>query len=247
MNWAIALLAALVGYGFGAISFARIVANRVIPGEDISSTEFEIPGSEKKMVMKSVSATSLSAREGPKSGCVTSILDMLKAAVPMLIFRFLFPEQPYDLIAGVTAVVGHNFPIQHNFKGGRGLSPIMGGFLVIDWLVVPVAFIASNIFGLVIFKDVLIAYMGFVVFAIPWFWFRFGDVPTMLYAVAVTVLFLFASRFELTQYFALKRAGEFDKAGDFLSSLENSDMGRPIKYMRKYGLIKDKKAEVNES
>jgi acyl phosphate:glycerol-3-phosphate acyltransferase len=246
MNWAIALLAAMVGYGFGAISFARVVANRVVPGEDISSTEFDIPGSDQKMVLRSVSATSLSMRKGPGAGCITSILDMVKASFPMLLFRFVFPEQPYYLIVGVTAVLGHNFPVQHKFKGGRGLSPIIGGLFVIDWLVVPVALIVSNIIGLAVLKDVVLAYIGFLVVVIPWVWFRFGDIPTLLYALAINILFLWASRPELTQYFALKRSGEIDKAGDFLANLEQTDMGRPIKYMRKYGLIKEKKAEGGE-
>lgn len=241
MNLGIALLAVVVGYVFGAISFARIVARWAVPGEDISSTTFDVPGVEAKMVMYSVSATSLSTRKGPKVGCLVGILDMLKAAVPMLIFRYAFPGQPYDLFAAFFAVVGHNFPVQHNFKGGRGLSPIMGSLFVIDWLSIPFAMVVGNLFGLVVLRDVLAAYVGFVVLQIPWMWYRFGDFWHVAYAFAVTALFIVSMRPELKQYMAIKRDGTMDDM-DMWKTLEHTDMGRPIKYLKKYGLFRGKES-----
>ena len=241
MNLGLALLAIVVGYAFGAISFARIVARWVAPDEDITSTTFEVPGVNTKVVMTSVSATSLSTRKGPKVGCIVAILDIAKAAVPMLIFRYYYPDQPYDLFAALFTVIGHNFPIQHQFKGGRGLSPIMGSLFVIDWLSIPFAMIVGNVLGLAVLRDVLAAYMGFVILQIPWMWFRFGDFWHVAYAVAISAVFIFAMRPELKQYIAIKRDGTMNDI-DMMETLENTDMGRPIKYLRKYGLLGKKES-----
>ncbi|MEM7111253.1 MAG: glycerol-3-phosphate acyltransferase [Chloroflexota bacterium] len=238
MEWSIAILAAVVGYAFGSISFARILARIFLPGEDISQTEFDIPGSDQKFVMESVSATSLSARKGPKAGCSTGILDMVKAAVPILGFRYFYPEADYFLLTAVFTVIGHNFPIQHRFKGGRGLSPIIGGMFVIDWLFVPISFILSNLFGLAIVRDMFVGYTSFVVLLIPWVWYRFNDPAYILYAVAINIVFWVSMRPELTMYLKYKRSGEINRS-DFLQSLEGTDAGRAIKYARKYGLLKD--------
>lgn len=238
MTWSIALLAAIVGYAFGSISFARLMARIFVPGEDISRTEFDIPGSENKFVLESVSATSLSARKGPKAGCSTGILDMLKAAIPVLGFRYFFPEANYFLLTAVFTIIGHNFPIQHRFKGGRGISPIIGGMFVIDWLFVPVSFLLSNVLGLVIVRDMFVGYTSFVVLLILWVWFRFNDPAYLLYAIAINVVFWVSMRPELAMYLKYRRSGEINRS-EFLKSLEGTDAGRAIKYARKYGLLKE--------
>ena len=81
-----AITAAFVGYLLGAISFARLVAKFAVPDKDISHTALEIPGKDIKIDMTSVSATSVMMHTGPKFGCMTSILDMVKVTAPTLFF-----------------------------------------------------------------------------------------------------------------------------------------------------------------
>lgn len=243
MNIGTALLAALVGYLAGTISFTRLIARFIIPDEDISSTEFDVPNYDKPLVLTSVSPTALSKRKGPKAGCSASILDMLKAAFPTFIFMRLFPDQPYFLIAAATAIVGHNWPVQHQFAGGRGLSPMIGGLFIIDFWSLPFAFITGNLLGLGLMRDVVLAYIGFTAMLIPYMLVRFFNHATISvwwfvgYAVWATAVFLYASRSELSQYIKIKRSGALDDQEDFIAGLEETDMGRPIKYMRKYGFF----------
>lgn len=242
MNFLIALIAAGAGYAFGSISFARIVANWVIPGEDINVTEIKSPGNDQIFEMSSVSATSISFRKGPKYGCLTSILDIFKATVPVLFFRLAFPSDAYFLIAAVTSVVGHNFPLQYRFKGGRGISPILGGLIVVDFLAIPVTLILSTTIGLAVFRDVLIAYTGFVPLLIFWFWLRFDEPAYLLYALSINLVFWLAMWPELNQYIRFKRSRDRAQEQDFWAQLESTDMGRPIKHLRRFGLRKDNKS-----
>lgn len=248
MNIPITLLAALIGYLAGCISFTRIIAHFAMPDEDITRTEFDIPNQDKKIVMTSVSPTALSKRSGPKLGCSASILDMVKAAVPTLIFLSLYPNQPYFIIAAAAAVAGHNWPIQHRFVGGRGLSPIIGGLAIIDFWSVPIALILGNVLGLFVLRDVVAAYVGFVVLLIPYMAIRFwegGAVSVgwyVAYGVWATAVFIYSSRGELSQYLEVKRSGALDDQEAFLEGLEETDMGRPIKYMRKYGFFGGEKS-----
>ncbi|MGD2048078.1 MAG: glycerol-3-phosphate acyltransferase [Chloroflexota bacterium] len=245
MDLLITLIAAVVGYILGSISFARIVANWVVPGEDITKTEIKSPVGDQVFEMTSVSATSISFRRGPKYGCLIGLLDILKATIPVLFFKLAFPNDFYFLITAVMCVVGHNFPLQHRFKGGRGVSPILGGLIVVDFLAVPVTLILSIGLGLVVFRDVLIAYTGFIPLLVLWFWLRFDEPAYLLYALAINFVFWPAMWPELIQYIQVKRSGDRAREQDFWAQLEVTDMGRSIKHLRRFGLIKDNKRVEN--
>lgn len=237
MNILIALAAAVSGYLLGSISVARIMARLFMPGEDITRTAFQVPGTDETFEMTSVSATSMSMRKGPRYGCTTGILDMLKVTIPTLVFRLLYPDETaYFLIAAAAGVVGHNFPIYYGFKGGRGITAVWGGLFVIDWLAIPITNVLGMILGLAA-KDVLLAYSGGLLLLIPWFWLRGQSWEFVAYGLFVNIMYWWAMWPDLQKYLSFKRQG---KGEDMIAVLEQTDMGRGIKYMRKYGLIKDK-------
>ena len=228
------------GYFIGAFSFARLVGRIIAPDEDLSHTDIDIAGSDKKFRTETVSATSISARKGALPGCTTGILDMAKVGIPMLLIDYWYPTDPvYMLAYAVAAIVGHNYPVYYRFKGGRGLSPMIGSLLVIQPLAVPVTMILSNVVGLLIMKDVMAAYVLWLFFLIPWMWYFTDHWLFTAYAALLPVLYFVASVPEIKNYFALQKTGEFDKANSLYESLEHTDLGRPIKYMRKYGLLKE--------
>ena len=111
MNLLIALLAMAIGYLLGSISFARLVTRLFVPEQDISKIEIEVPDSVERFESDAISATSVRLHLGPKYGCLTSILDILKATIPALAFKLWQPEAPYYLFAAGMAAVGHNWPI----------------------------------------------------------------------------------------------------------------------------------------
>jgi len=206
MNLGVAVGLALVGYLIGSISFARMVGRRVVPDADLASTDLELLGGA-TIEYGGVSATSIGARTGPKWGIVVGVGDIAKAFIPTLAVRMLLPDDSYHLIMAVAVMVGHNYPVFHRFKGGRGQSPLYGGVLAIDWVAIPATTIVGVGVGLFVMRDMLIAYALGQWLLIPWFAWRAGP-PEVVYAVTVNLLYTIAMIPELRSYMAKRRAGE---------------------------------------
>jgi glycerol-3-phosphate acyltransferase PlsY len=206
MDIGTALGVAVVAYLIGSISFARIVGKRVLPDADLSHTELSVPGGA-TIEYTGVSATTIGARTGPRWGLVVGFADIAKAFVPTLAARLIWPDDSYHLIVAVVVVVGHNYPVFYRFKGGRGQSPLLGGLLAVDWLAFPVTTVVGGFLGLVVVKDMLVAYGAGQALMIPWFIWR-GGAPEVAYAVVVNLLFLIATLPEIKIYLEKRRAGE---------------------------------------
>jgi glycerol-3-phosphate acyltransferase PlsY len=216
-------LALISGYLLGSISFTRILGRWFAPGEDLSITEVRMSESGDPFQMRSVSATSLAFRKGPKAGCLVSALDMLKAAIPVLAFRVLFPGTDYYWLAAAGSVMGHNFPVYYKFKGGRGMSPLYGGLLVIDWLSIPITTVAGMLLGIFVFRDMFAAWTFGVPLLIPWMILRHKSPESILYSVLVTVFFFAAIYPELKDHLDKRRTGETEKVDikEFFSGAGN--------------------------
>jgi glycerol-3-phosphate acyltransferase PlsY len=225
MDVATALLAAAVGYLVGCISFVRLVGRFLEPGQDVGKAELVVPGTEgETMKFTAYSATTVSLRKGPKAGCLISLLDMVKVAIPTLLFKIWYPGDPYFLITATAGVAGHNWPVFYRFKGGRGYSAIYGGLLVIDWPAIPVTAVLGMLFGLLVLRDFLMAYIAGLWFLIPWFWFRMHDPWYVAYAVAVAVMFMVATVPEIKQYMKFRREGKVTIS----AAMTATDMGRSL-------------------
>ena len=62
----------------------------------------------------------------------TLLLDGGKGAIAVLLARFLLSDEIVPL-AGFAAVLGHNFPIWLNFKGGKGVATTIGTLMAASW------------------------------------------------------------------------------------------------------------------
>lgn len=67
------------------------------------------------------------------------LLDGLKGAAPILIVMLVWDSPTGDVLAGLAAIVGHQFPLYAGFKGGRGAATAMGASLAIIPVGVPFA------------------------------------------------------------------------------------------------------------
>ena len=65
-------------------------------------------------------------------GYLTLILDVLKAAIPVLYIKLNFPEFIY--ISSLSAFIGHVFPIWLKFKGGKGVATYIGILFSINYI-----------------------------------------------------------------------------------------------------------------
>lgn len=128
-----ALLAgSAAGYVMGAVSFSRIVGERAAPGEDLYVTHIDVVETGTTVEFHGVTPTSVKEHAGGRAMMASIALEMAKAALPTLAARVLLPGSPAAPAAATGAVVGHVFPMWSGFRGGYGMSPMLGGFLVLD-------------------------------------------------------------------------------------------------------------------
>jgi glycerol-3-phosphate acyltransferase PlsY len=233
----IALLAAVVGYLLGSISFARIIMKLVAPEEDLTGMTLDAGGTETVRV-ETVGGTAISVKLGAKYGMVTALLDILKVVFPTLAFKLLYPGMPYYLISATMGLAGHNWPLYYRFKGGRGLSPMVGGFLVVDWIGTLVTAVVGMFLGLVVFRNVVLSFLLGPWLMIPWLWYRTRDPWHVAYAVLTNLLFVAAMIPDIRAARDRVRRGVQD---DIWGSPEATPMGEGIKKMAdRLGLLQDK-------
>jgi len=192
------LLAAVVGYLLGAVSFTRIVGRIVVPHEDLRTTEITTPGDPDRYELHAVNASSLMGRASWPWRVLVVILDMAKVAIPALAFRYAAPSSEAYLVVVLAGVVGHVWPMYYGFYGGFGISPILGGILVVD----PRALVVTLPLGLLVgflLLDRLSAINGFTLLLPIYFVFPAGDIPAALLSVLLAAIYWYAKSTRLTR------------------------------------------------
>jgi acyl phosphate:glycerol-3-phosphate acyltransferase len=77
-----------------------------------------------------IGATNVARVAGPAAGIFTLVLDAAKgAAAVWLGARFANESAAWMVIAGLSALIGHCFPIWLKFRGGKGVATAAGVFL----------------------------------------------------------------------------------------------------------------------
>jgi|GEM_PF-365908 len=210
MSWLIALLVALAGYFLGSISFARLIVRVFSPDEDISEVEVQLSASDTAFRSSVVSATTVNLQLGPRYGCLTSLLDMLKVAVPTLALKLWRPDTSYYLILAAMGTLGHNWPAFHGFRGGRGMSTILGGMVVVDWIGILLTTSVSFLVGTLL-RSFYFANRLSILLMIPWLWLRHEDLSLVAYAIAVNVMNGIAIIPEAREMLRLRRDGALEE------------------------------------
>lgn len=109
-----------ISYLIGAIPFGVIIA-RSFYHADI-----------RQMGSRNTGATNVWRSLGWKPGLVTLVLDILKGAVPVLICRARWPGMPMlAVVAGLAAIIGHNWSVFLMGSGGKGVATSTGVFLAL--------------------------------------------------------------------------------------------------------------------
>ena len=115
------IVAVLLGYLLGCSSMALYIGR--LKNVDVRKNGTGNLGASNAMMLM-----------GWGAGVLTAFHDIGKAVLAVWLCRRLFPEVPYiGLVAGVGAVLGHNFPFYLRFKGGKGLAAFWGMTLMINW------------------------------------------------------------------------------------------------------------------
>ncbi len=206
------LIIFLSGYLIGSVSFTRIIGKLVLPGENLEYTTVQVKGTNDNFSFRSVSATTIRARAGAKYGIITSILDISKATIPILITSRYLDSPSYAFLMSLSVILGHDFPVYHRFRGGRGVSCLWGSLIVFDWTAIPTTSVLSMGIGLFIIDDAFVAYLSTPIYLIPWAFFFAGVSQFSAYAIAVNVIYWVALIPELREYMKFRRTDAYEKA-----------------------------------
>lgn len=234
MDIPILILAMISGYLIGSVSFARLITHILKPEQDLNRVQipYDAGGGH---TMAAVGATTASIVLGAKWGGIITLMDMVKAFLPTLIFRLIFPDQNYYLVAGGGAIAGHIWPVYHRFRGGYGISPVLGAFLVMDPLGLLVSNLAAMFLGFVVLREFVVAMFSGTWLMILWVWLVRGDPVMIIFAIIANVLLGFAAIPELIRHLRDRKTGKVDMA----ELMQKFPMGRMT---QKY-ILKPKKAK----
>jgi glycerol-3-phosphate acyltransferase PlsY len=121
-------ISALVGYILGSIPFGLLL------------TRMSGKGDIRAIGSGNIGATNV-LRTGSKGlAALTLLLDGGKGAAAALLMAHWGSD--YALLAGLFAVIGHDFPLWLKFRGGKGVATTIGVLLALAW---PVGLIACGV------------------------------------------------------------------------------------------------------
>ncbi len=143
------LLAAVIAYLLGSISFA-IIITKAFSGEDIRSFGSGNAG-----------ATNVLRSQGKLPAALTFIGDLAKSVTAAYIGGLLLRHMQMGAVtyeaeyitlvgrylAGLFCVLGHIYPLYFKFRGGKGVMTVLGMTLILDWRT---ALIGLGVFALVV-------------------------------------------------------------------------------------------------
>jgi len=126
------IIAIILGYLIGAIPIGLVIA-RIIKKVDIRQH-----GSGK------IGTTNVLRTVGRPAAVLVLSLDICKTITAVIIIRMISGPLEAELLAALSVMAGHNWPIFTGFKGGRGTAPGLGGLIIFS----PWSAIAACIGGL---------------------------------------------------------------------------------------------------
>lgn len=127
-------LCTLLGYVLGTLNPAALIAS--IKKVDL-----------RKLGTRNLGATNVALNIGKRYGLFVMLFDMAKAYTAVKLAQVLFPALAVaGLAAGTGSVIGHIFPAQMKFKGGKGSATFGGMILALD----PMLFLTLLIFGILV-------------------------------------------------------------------------------------------------
>lgn len=151
---------------------------------------------------------------GIRMGVLTLVMDAIKGAVPAILGWWLLASDPSGMfmftpdktgafIGGISAVIGHIFPVVFGFKGGKGVATSIGVCFVVEPLVALAAFIIGVVFLLTVKVGSL---TSFIMTGAPLIYcsataFMGGDLPVGIMSASLYAIILIAHRSNFVRIF----------------------------------------------
>ena len=203
--WLSSLGFAIGGYLIGSVSFARLVFALKRPRKTIPVLRTPTTDGQAALVAHAVGATNVMLAFGSRWGLLTTLMDVLKGLIPVLVLRMILPDSIAAYVCGIGILVGHLWPVWYRFVGGGGNSSIMGMHFAIS----PIGMLVTQSIGMMIGRRYpMVAFLGGIVLAIPWMMVQFGLLSAETwFALILAVIYVIGQLPEAMQIRQLRRNG----------------------------------------
>ena len=123
--WTVFSVLLIGAYLLGSIPFGVLISQKV------ARLDITKAGS------GNIGATNVARELGLKWGVITLLADVLKGFIPVVLARYLLGSsiemnEALKGMIGLTALLGHQFPVYSHFRGGKGVATCLGVFLAIS-------------------------------------------------------------------------------------------------------------------
>jgi glycerol-3-phosphate acyltransferase PlsY len=206
----------IVGYFLGAIPWGLILAKKM------ANVDVREWGSGK------TGATNVLRSAGRKVAVISLLLDVLKGAAAVLMAGLIVGSKSYvsigsfgfgalmaQVLAGLAAVAGHNWPVFLGFKGGSGVATFFGGWFALFPMValfggeVLVVGATSTLF---MSLGSIAGAVGTYAIVVPLTIFSGLPIEYLIYALAGTAMILYTHRGNIKRLLAGKERKLGEKA-----------------------------------
>ncbi|MDD4066390.1 MAG: glycerol-3-phosphate 1-O-acyltransferase PlsY [Clostridia bacterium] len=177
------ILIVVVGYLIGSINLS-IVLTKKVKGIDI-----------RKEGSGNAGTTNTLRVLGKKYAAIVLLFDILKGVIVILIAMLISPlvadANLLISLGGLAVILGHNFPLYYNFKGGKGVATTLGIILIVT----PSLGCICLIFGLIIIALTKMVSVGSILAAILYpILVLFLAKEYFIFALFVSLLLIFRHR-----------------------------------------------------
>ena len=175
MTYVLMALSLVLGYLIGSFPSAYVVA-RLRKGIDI-----------RQVGSRNMGAMNVFYSVGFGYGILVLALDIGKGAAAVAIARFMGTPDVVQLLAGLASVVGHNFPVFLNFKGGRGGATCIGILIYVMPWGIPI-YLGAFLLSLAITKYPTLSY-SLAFFCFPFIaWLIYHRWDYILFSIVIVLL-----------------------------------------------------------
>jgi glycerol-3-phosphate acyltransferase PlsY len=126
---------------------------------------------------------------GPVDASLTLLLDAAKGALAVLIGLLVVGPEWAGAAALAAAIVGHIWPVQLSFHGGKGAATGLGGMLALDPMAC-IALLLSGVAAFAVTRNFTASGLVAIGLAAPMMWLFGHDTPTLAVVALASALCL---------------------------------------------------------
>ncbi len=181
------IIAVLVSFGLGCFNTGYYYTRRLYK-KDIRDVGTNVTG-----------AMNVSRIAGKKGFVITFLGDTFKGVIVVILARGLVLGQLGMLLCILAVLLGHIFPVQLHFQGGKGMSTIFGALLAYQPYMVLILFFTCLVFYPFVRRYTIAALYAFLLFPLELF---LTDYPmiVVLFSTAYSILIIYACRSNVKEY-----------------------------------------------